>query len=220
MQSQNSSQQFIERFTEEIILGIMARLVGRERGRLEEQRLKTVIITEKLRQKFSNNLQNKPLSVIKKVVPIASNSFVTFTKPVLPTQARPPLEQGFNRPAKNAMDIDFGKLEVIIRDKLVSYIECSGPGVNIIVKKSENMLKTQIILTKEEIIKIIKSFSEKVNIPLIEGMLIARSEDLSISAVVSETLDPSFIIKREISNPIVPNTGRSSNINILSRINR
>jgi len=98
--------------------------------------------------------------------------------------------------------IDFGKIVFLVKDPLITYIECPGPGKNIIIRKAGNTLTTQLTLTKEEIIKIIKSFSEKTRIPLVEGMLIARSDNIEISAVVSEMIPPSFIIKKDIIPPI------------------
>lgn len=111
------------------------------------------------------------------------------TQPITKVQIPPqmPLQPG---------EIDFDKITFLTRDHLVTYIECPGENTNIIIKRAGATLKTQITLNKEEIMNIIRSFSEKAKIPLIQGMLIARVNDLEISAVTSETLSPTFIIKR------------------------
>ncbi len=105
-----------------------------------------------------------------------------------------------------AGEVNYGKISFLINDHLVTSIECPGENKNIIIRRAGSTLKTQIVLTKEEILETIKSFSEKAKIPLIEGMLNARILDLEISAIVSETISPSFIIKRNIIqvNPTQP----------------
>jgi type IV secretory pathway ATPase VirB11/archaellum biosynthesis ATPase len=96
-------------------------------------------------------------------------------------------------------EIDFGKILFLIKDQLITSIECPGVNKNVIIKKAGNIIKTQIVLEKEEIMAIIKTFSDKAKIPLVEGMLIARIDNLEISAVVptSASTSPSFIIKKE-----------------------
>jgi hypothetical protein len=94
--------------------------------------------------------------------------------------------------------INFGKLNTFALNHLITSIECAGENKQIIIKRAGNTIKTGITLTREEIQEIIKSFSERAKIPLIEGMLNARVNDLEISAVISETVSPSFFIKRII----------------------
>lgn len=93
-------------------------------------------------------------------------------------------------------EINFGKIGFLTKDHLVTYIECPGDGKNIIIKRAGATLKTQIALNKDEIMEIIKSFSEKSKIPILEGMLTARDNDLEISAITSENISHSFVIKR------------------------
>ena len=83
-------------------------------------------------------------------------------------------------------------------DPQISYIECPGENQNIMIKKAGHTLKTQITLSKEEMISIINSFSEKTRIPLIEGLLSAKYENLEISAIVSNIISPSFMIRKEL----------------------
>jgi hypothetical protein len=103
-------------------------------------------------------------------------------------------------------EVDYGKISFLINDHLVTSIECPGENKNIIIRRAGSTIKTQITLNKAEILETIKSFSEKAKIPLIEGMLNARIADLEIAAIVSETMSPSFIIKRNMIqvNPTGP----------------
>lgn len=103
------------------------------------------------------------------------------------------------QPALQEGEIDLGKIRFLVRDPLVTYIECPGIEKNLIIRRAGITTRTQITLTKEEILTIIKNFSETAKIPLIEGMLNARVSNLEMSAVVSEISTNSFIIKK---NPI------------------
>jgi hypothetical protein len=93
-------------------------------------------------------------------------------------------------------EINFEKLMFLVRDPSVTYIECPGIEKNVIIKRAGVTLKTQIKMNKDEILRIIKSFSEIARIPLIEGLLTARIQNLEISAVVTQTGSPSFIIRK------------------------
>lgn len=92
--------------------------------------------------------------------------------------------------------INFGKIQSFINDPFVTSIECPGEGKNIIIKKREEVMTVDIKLTKEEIDSIIKEFSEKARIPLIEGLLRARVGILQISAIVSTLAESRFIITK------------------------
>lgn len=101
-----------------------------------------------------------------------------------------------NQPTLIPGEIDFGKIIFLVKDPLVTYIEVPGIEKNILIKRAGFTIKTQITLSKEELLAIIKSFSEKARIPLIEGMLNARISNLEMSAVVSEDANTSFIVKK------------------------
>jgi len=200
------SQKFLDRFTLEIILNIKNKLEEKQNFRKEEQRRNARVELEKLKQKFENYGEKK---LEKNIIPIYQKpviiSKIEQPKPIItpPIQVSqqplpPPIKQIIKpRPIQlQPGEIDFGRILPIIRDPNVTYIECQGEEKNIIIKREENTISTQIILKKDEINKIIKSFSEKAQIPLIEGMLNARVDGLEISAVVSEVISPSFILKK------------------------
>lgn len=116
-----------------------------------------------------------------------------------------PIQIPVQTPLKEG-EADLGKILFLVRDPLVTYIECPGIQKNIVVRRAGATMKTQITLTKEEINLIIKNFSDAARIPLIEGMLNARIDNLEMSAVVSDISDNSFIIKRNI----IPSINKSS----------
>ncbi len=88
------------------------------------------------------------------------------------------------------------KLNSLIKDHYVNEIECVGVNSPLIVKKSGLTQNTQINLSIDEIYEIIAEFSQKTRIPVINGRIKAALNDLIITAVLSETLGPRFIIQK------------------------
>jgi len=110
-------------------------------------------------------------------------------------------------------EIDFGKIRVFIRDPTITQIECQGEDKNILIKKAGSITNTNLKLSKQEIDKIIKDFSEKARIPLIEGMLKARVKNLTITAVVSSLTTSKFIISKTFFPPLrMPSNLKNPNI--------
>lgn len=89
------------------------------------------------------------------------------------------------------------KLNPLIKDPYVNEIECNGSESNLYVKKSGMNQNTNINLSIEEIYEIIAEFSQKTRIPVINGRIKAALNDLVITAVLSETLGPRFIIQKK-----------------------
>jgi hypothetical protein len=90
------------------------------------------------------------------------------------------------------------KLNFLIADPSVFSIECPGPSKIILVNKQGRTQATNIILSKEEIDKIISEFSEKTHIPLIQGTFKAVSGRLLMTAVISEFVGTRFIIQKRV----------------------
>lgn len=89
------------------------------------------------------------------------------------------------------------KLNTLIKDPYVNEIECNGSETNLSVKKAGMNQNTQINLSIEEIYDIIAEFSQRTRIPVINGRIKAALNDLVITAVLSETLGPRFIIQKK-----------------------
>ncbi len=233
----DKKREFLDKFTEELIITTAMLMKERERFEKELARAKRAIATEKLKQKFSKYgekkikkqekkeeekpavqpliirpaphpamLQKRPMiqprpRVIQKPAEIPVKKEITPAKPA--EALKKPEEMPITnipippkQPLPGQGEINFGRIMFLIRDPAVTYIECPGIDKNIIIKRAGMTLRTQIKLTKDEILTLIKAFSETARIPLIEGLLTARIQNLEISAVVTEKGVPSFIIRK------------------------
>lgn len=214
-------EEFIDKFTEEIINNLRKDFSAIEKEKKDEERKKMEKELQEMKEKFSKEVVNMqptkikpPQQIISKPIeqkaiqqiPIKPKESIQFKKPAplpeKPKQLAPPKPINIESPKVLPQiipgEIDFGKIIYLIKDPLITYIECPGPDKNIIIRKAGNSFMTQIKLTKEEMIAIIKSFSVKTRIPLVEGMLTARYDGVEISAIISETVTSSFIIKKDI----------------------
>jgi len=129
-------------------------------------------------------------------------------KPRLPKvltipQTRLPSRLQYLRPTATNTKINIGKLNVLLKDKAVMSIECSGPDEKIMVRVP-SLKPTNIILTKQEIDEIVNTFSQTAKIPADEGFFRVVVADIIFSAVISEFAGSKFIIKKIISkrNPM------------------
>lgn len=108
----------------------------------------------------------------------------------------PPLPN--KEPPKDS--IYLGKVTPILLDPSVFSVECPGPEKNLLVNRGGRIQTATTKLSKEEIDRIIDSFSEKTNIPISQGIFKTAFKDILITAVVSEFAGTRFIIeKREVS---------------------
>jgi len=119
---------------------------------------------------------------------------------IIPRSRLPPRFQ-YLKPTPTNLEIDLGKLNPLIKDPLVRDIECSGANQNIVVTGMMGRKKTEITLTREEIEKIVKKFSEAAKIPVQEGVFRIVAGKLIFSAVISSLIGSKFVIKKMIYNP-------------------
>jgi hypothetical protein len=204
---------FLIKFTEEILLTIKSEQNKKVYEFYEEERIKKEIEAEKLKIKFLKPAEIKPLGILQyqKQQPIANPLQKLTNQPnrIKEPQKRMTIEidkikketplmkvipVNTSNTNQNEYDIDFGRLNSIISNAQITYIDCAGPNKDITIKAGR-IFKADITLNKEEIESIIKSFSEKARIPLIEGMLKARIKNLEMSAIVS-LAGSSFVLKR------------------------
>ncbi len=101
--------------------------------------------------------------------------------------------------ASPSVDIDLFKLNPLIKDPAVRVIEVSQ-GERVIVSGTMGTKPTEIRLSKEEINQVINQFSEVSKIPVNEGIYRIIVGDLILSAIISETIDSKFIIKKMSGN--------------------
>jgi len=92
--------------------------------------------------------------------------------------------------------ISLGKLTPFINDPLVTSIECTGPGQNIIINKGETLQTIPLILTEKEIDEFMNIISERTKIPISTGVFKAALSNFIISAVVSEFIGTRFYIEK------------------------
>ena len=110
-----------------------------------------------------------------------------------------PAHLEYLKPIPSGRDIDVGKLNPLIRDPMVSVIECSGPDQNISVSGTMGTKNTDIILSRAEISNIIDRFSKASKIPVHEGVFKVVVGRLIFLAIVSEIIGSRFNIKKMIS---------------------
>ena len=210
MSQQEIYEIFLKKFTEELLWNIKIRLNQAEQEKNEKTRLENSIESEKLRQKLSLYINKtpvaRPVQIIQKTQPPIKPKTqeikpVQQTTKVLPPIQKIRIETPLIKPGPG--DVDFGRLMMLVRDQLVTHIDCPGENKDITIRKAGRTMKVELTLKKEEIEKIIQSFSDTAKIPLIEGMLKARHNGLEIIAVFSVN-GSSFVLKRENQNMIIP----------------
>jgi hypothetical protein len=95
------------------------------------------------------------------------------------------------------IDIDLFKLNPVIKDPAVRLIEVN-PNEKVIVTGKMGTKPTDIILSGEEIMEVINKFSEFSRIPINEGIYRVVAGNLILSAIISETTDSKFVIKKMV----------------------
>ncbi|VVB79490.1 Uncharacterised protein [uncultured archaeon] len=93
----------------------------------------------------------------------------------------------------------FKKILPMLQDPFVSYIECKGPNQPLSVIKNGRTQVTSTFMDRGEIDEYLKYLSEKTRVPLVEGVFNVRVDDYTINAIISNSIEPSFIIKKNLS---------------------
>lgn len=105
-----------------------------------------------------------------------------------------------------------GKLRGLINDSSVASIECLGPNTELNIFRAGQKMRTKIILSKEDIERILEEISDKAMIPLTEGVFRVIVNNLMINAVISEVVGTKFMIKKMFQiNDIKRNYGKRDN---------
>jgi hypothetical protein len=107
-----------------------------------------------------------------------------------------PVHIQYIKPVPINKDIELGKLNPLVNDRMVNLIECYGAGENIVVQGGMGTKKTGIILDKEEIDNIIQRFSRETKIPVQEGIFKVVAGRLIFLAIISEIVGSKFTIKK------------------------
>ncbi|MCF7910056.1 hypothetical protein K9L16_00080 [Candidatus Pacearchaeota archaeon] len=161
------------------------------------QKNQTTKTQQKMQPSIMQTQQQKPQAkpVLRQQKPIRRQIQIP-SHPQIPQPAIPERLKYIQPVPSKTQEIDLGKLNPLIKDPMVKIIECNGPGENIIVSGGMGVKPTSIILKKEDIEKIMKTFSEKTKIPLTNGIYKVAYGTLIFSAIISEIIHSKFIIKK------------------------
>ncbi len=96
------------------------------------------------------------------------------------------------------------KLNPLLADVSIQTVECPGPGKPVLVYKYGVIQTTNLILTSDEINKIMAEISEKTRIPLISGIFKAAWDNYIVTAVRSEFVGTRFVIQKKAPQEIQP----------------
>lgn len=92
--------------------------------------------------------------------------------------------------------LDLGKLNPYLNDSHVQSIESEGPNEKVYVNGSMGRKPTKVVLSKEEIDSVIDTFSKSAKIPKTEGLYKVVTNNLMLSAMISDTIGSRFVIKK------------------------
>jgi hypothetical protein len=118
----------------------------------------------------------------------------------IPEAMLPPHLQ-YLKPTPQNIEIDLEKLNPLIKDPAVKVIECYGADEHIIVRGSMGVKPTNIIMNKEDIDRVIETFSKVAYIPIHEGAYRVVAGRLILSSIISSTIGSKFIIKKMLYTP-------------------
>jgi hypothetical protein len=194
--------------SEKIYIEKLQKIIESEEKTGERKILQPKIITREApvkKIKIPTEIEKKPVETqIRKTFPIRR-----FTKP-LPRQLfipepKLPAHLEYLKPIPTAgVEIDLFKINPLIKDPGVRIIE-ANPDEEIIVTGTMGTKPTNIILSKEDIDRIINKFSEFSKIPTTEGIYRVVVGNLILSAIISETIGSRFTIKKMIAAPNLVN---------------
>ena len=149
---------------------------------------------ERIREKLAPKIQVLDKETIQKIS--RTKPFVKVKKILTIPEPRLPPHLQYLKPTQTNAEIELGKINPLIKNPEVRVIECAGPDENITIKGNGGEKTLGIILTNEEIEKIIQTFSNAANMPIENGIFRAVYGNFSISAILSKEVGSRFIIKK------------------------
>ena len=193
---QDLSGNFLYEFTKELILNSAPAYLRDKELDMQEKELK---IKKDVEQKLEKPIYNQQKTPI-----IQKPEYVQINKPNIYIK-KDNVYQNQNEPVRSESEelqgIQLGKIRGMINDLNVISIECPGPNKFIIISTLTKVIPTKIMLNKNEINRIIESFSIESKIPRIGGVFKAIVNNLVITAIDSEYAGPKFIISKIRGNP-------------------
>jgi len=132
---------------------------------------------------------------IKRHVPIITNRPIEMTQvPKITNQVR---NKSLNLDLRINPKFQTEKLSDLLKDPSINEIECTGADKHLLIKRGGMVQKTRLQLSIEDIYGLIAEFSQKTRIPVINGTIKAALDNLIITATLSGTTGPRFIIKKK-----------------------
>lgn len=101
-------------------------------------------------------------------------------------------------PAGEVAGIRFGKLSPVIQNPSINVIECPGAGREIIIRTYNIRKPYPIVLSREEMQKLVEQFAEKAKVPIISGLMRAWIDKFMISATIVNNHVENFILQKVI----------------------
>lgn len=193
---------FLIKFTEELInhsakkdiLNLQRIIELKERKKIGKKILKQRLdLKERIKPKRIE-ISKYPSVKTKQIKQITRQSLF-IPEPKLPSH----LEYLKPIPTTN-VEIDLLKINPLLKDSAVRVIE-GNPDEKVKVTGTMGTKQTNIILSKEDIDRIIDKFSESSKIPKTEGIYKVVVGNLILSAIISEVVGSRFIIKKMMYTP-------------------
>jgi len=125
----------------------------------------------------------------------------------IPRVSFPPHLRSVKPFPSNNISMDLGKLNPFIQDSNVTSLESEGENEPVCVIGSMGRKPTNVKLSKREIDEVIHRFSEKSRIPKSEGMFKVAVGKLLLTAMISSSVSPRFVIEK-LRNNNLPKPGR------------
>jgi hypothetical protein len=156
----------------------------------------SILSTEKIK-KVERPIQIKQIAKNPPIKPVPKQ--ITRIEPrshlFIPELKLPPHLEYLKPIPKPGIDIDLTKLNPVIKDPAVRLIEVN-PDERVIVTGTMGTKPTEIILSKEDIDRVINKFSEASKIPTNEGIYRVVAGNLILSAIISGVIGSKFVIKK------------------------
>ncbi len=140
--------------------------------------------------------------------PVGAFRPLPYNVPPIMLRQHPPTPKVYLAPPTESWLVNMQSLKRIqplLTDKTITSIECSGPGMPIMIARGAYTQSTPVHFTVDEINKIIKEISERTKIPLnASGVFKAAIGDIIITAVLSEFVGTRFVIQKKAKSAQPP----------------
>jgi hypothetical protein len=195
---------FLIRFTEELIKHSAKKDITKLQKIIELNENKTELIKQPELEQPKEQIQMRKIGVTSEAAIKPKPIITPITRPaqrpaLFIPEPKLPAHLEYLRPIPTAgIEIDLLKLNPLIKDPAVRVIE-GNPDEKVKVTLPMGTRDTDIILSKEDIDRIIDKFSQISKIPKAEGIYRVVAGNLILSAIISDMVGSRFIIRKIIA---------------------